>query len=153
VKRYFVQISICILSVPPTLDMARAQQCTPPPAGMVAWYTGDGNANDFLGNNNGAAPNGVTFMACKVGQAFSLNGSNQYVTVPSNVIPYPVAGTIGTQPFSVDAWFQTFTGGVILGQQGAVSPLSSSPHCSTRWSRARKAACRSGSHLAIWRLT
>ena len=99
-------------------------QCTPPPSGMVAWLTGDGTANDFLGKNNGVSQNGAGFATGMVGQAFSFNGSNQFVSLPSNLIPYPAAGAIGTQPMSVDAWFSTTAGGVILGQQGRAVPTA-----------------------------
>ncbi len=104
------------------LCLAQAQPCTPPLPGMVAWYTGDGNANDFFRNNNGVLQGGVTFAAGEVGMAFSLNGTNQFVTLPANFIPYPGAGSTSTTPMSVDAWFLTTGGGVILGQQAAVSP-------------------------------
>jgi hypothetical protein len=98
------------------------QQCIPPPAGMVAWYTGDGTSNDFVGTNNGTLQNGVTFASGMVAQAFSLNGVNQFVSLPSTVFPYPASGARSTQPISVDAWFSTTTGGVILGQQGLAVP-------------------------------
>ena len=98
------------------------QQCTPPPAGMVAWYTGDGTASDIAGTNNGTLQNGVTFAPGMVGQAFSLNGVNQFVSLPSTVISYPASGASSTQAISVDAWFSTTSGGVILGQQGLAVP-------------------------------
>jgi len=98
------------------------QQCIPPPAGMVAWYTGDGTSNDFVGTNNGTLQNGVTFAPGMVAQAFSLNGVNQFVSLPSTVISYPASGASSTQAISVDAWFSTTTGGVILGQQGLAVP-------------------------------
>jgi hypothetical protein len=97
-------------------------QCTPAPSGMTAWYTGDGNANDLVGVNNGSLQNGVTFAPGKVGQAFSLNGSNQFVALPANFLPYPAQGSTSATPLSVDAWFQTATGGVLLGQQGDLAP-------------------------------
>ena len=103
------------------LPMA-GQQCTPPPTGMVAWYTGDGTANDFIGTNNGTLQNGATFASGIVAQAFSLNGINQFVSLPGGVISYPTDGASSTQPISVDAWFSTTTGGVILGQQGLATP-------------------------------
>ena len=56
---------------------ARAQNtqlCTPPPPGMVAWWPGEGNANDIRGGNNGTPQGGVTFPAGEVGQAFSFDG-------------------------------------------------------------------------------
>ena len=120
-----MKVSVAVLSVLCSLCVAQAQQCTPPPSGMVAWYTAEGNANDFLGSNNGTLQNGATFAAGKVGQAFSLNGVNQFVSLPANFITYPAAGATGTQPISVDAWFQTATGGVILGQQGLATPPAS----------------------------
>jgi hypothetical protein len=101
--------------------------CTPPPSGMVAWYTADGTANDFSGKNNGVLQNGAGFASGKVGQAFSLNGTNQFVGAPSGVISYPANGASSTQPISVDAWFSTTTGGVILGQQGLVTPPTVPP--------------------------
>jgi Concanavalin A-like lectin/glucanases superfamily len=117
----FMKVSICVLSILCSFCMAQAQQCTPPPSGMVAWYAGEGNTNDSLGTNNGTPQNGTAFAAGKVGQAFSLNGANQFVSLPANFISYPAIGT-GAQPISVDAWFQTVTGGVILGQQGLATP-------------------------------
>src|SRR5439155_7198079 len=113
--RYFIKISICVLSVLCSLHMAQAQQCTASPAGIAAWFTGEGTANDFLGSNNGTLQNGAAFAPGKVGQAFSLNGANQFVSLPANFLSYPATGA-ATQPISVDAWFQTVTGGVILGQ-------------------------------------
>ena len=101
--------------------------CTPPPSGLLAWYTGDGTANDFLGTNNGVLQNGAGFASGMVGLAFSLNGSNQFVSLPQTVIPYPVGGVTSAQPVSLDAWFSTTAGGVILGQQGlAVPPMAPS---------------------------
>ena len=54
------------------LPAQEAQECTPPPSGMTAWYTGDGTANDFLGKNNGSLQNGAGFASGMVAQAFSL---------------------------------------------------------------------------------
>src|SRR5579863_1008033 len=117
-------LPLCIFSFLFSLGAAHAQPCTPPPPGMVAWYTGDGNADEFFGNNNGALENGAGFAPGEVGLAFTLNGTNQYVALPADFIPYPAAGNTSTAPMSVDAWFLTTSGGVILGQQAAVSPPS-----------------------------
>src|SRR5207249_3535179 len=32
--------------------------CAPPPAGLVSWWPGDGNADDIVGGNNGSLQNG-----------------------------------------------------------------------------------------------
>lgn len=96
--------------------------CAPLPSGIVDWYTAEGNANDSIGPNNGTRQNGTTFASGEVGMAFSLNGTNQFVSLPVNFIPYPASGVTSNAPMSVDAWFLTTKGGVILGQQGGVSP-------------------------------
>jgi hypothetical protein len=56
------------------------------PAGLVSLWRGDGNANDFLGRNNGTLPtSGVSFAQGVSGatgdQALSFNGSNALVDV------------------------------------------------------------------------
>ena len=47
--------------------------CVTPPPGLLAWWPGDGNANDIIGGNQGTLQNGATFAPGLVGQAFSLN--------------------------------------------------------------------------------
>ena len=86
--------------------------------GLADLWSGQGNGNDGAGGNPGTLVNGVSFATGQVGQAFSFNGnSNQYVQLPNNVVPFPASGT-GNTPFSFQTWFQTSSGGVILGQQG-----------------------------------
>jgi tetratricopeptide (TPR) repeat protein len=48
----------------------------------VGWWRGEGNASDSAGTNNGVLQEGVAFVAGKVGQAFSFDGTNGYVEVP-----------------------------------------------------------------------
>jgi len=48
----------------------------------VNWWSGDGNAYDLVGDGDGSLPNGVQFVAGKVGAAFSFDGINDYVCVP-----------------------------------------------------------------------
>ena len=79
--------------------------CTPPPSNLVAWYPGDGNANDIQGGNNGVLQGGVTFAAGKVGQAFSFNGSDGQVVVPHN------ANQNGGTAITIDAWVNPTSSG------------------------------------------
>jgi hypothetical protein len=72
--------------------------CATPPAGLVAWWPGQGNANDIAGTNNGVLEGGVAFAAGEVGQAFSLNGVNQYVSIPDSPSLRPMNLT-------VEGWF------------------------------------------------
>ena len=91
--------------------------CTPPPSGLVSWWSGEGNANDIAGSNNGTLPGGVTFTSGVVGQAFNLNGLSQYVEVgnPSNL--NPAAG------FSIEGWIYPRQDRV----QGILSKWADSP--------------------------
>jgi hypothetical protein len=86
-------------------------------ASLTNLYRGEGNANNTIGAGNGTAVGGVTYVAGKVGEAFSFNGTTGVVDLPNNILPVPTSGT-STTPFSFDTWFKTTTGGVILGQAG-----------------------------------
>jgi hypothetical protein len=57
--------------------------CAAPPSGLVAWWPGEGDANDLVGGNDGAAQN-ITYTNGEVNSAFFLNGSNAYVFVPAS---------------------------------------------------------------------
>ena len=54
-----------------------------PPAGIVAWWRAQNDAQDFVGTNHGTLTNGATFAAGKVGNALSLDGVDDVVTVPT----------------------------------------------------------------------
>ena len=56
--------------------------CVSAPSGLVAWWKGEGDASDAVGANNGTLVNGATFATGKVGQAFSLDGVDDYIDVP-----------------------------------------------------------------------
>jgi hypothetical protein len=58
--------------------------CTASPPGLVSWWAGEGNGNDNMGTNNGSLVNGVGFKPGVVGQAFRMNGTNQYVKIPKS---------------------------------------------------------------------
>src|SRR4029077_13240321 len=52
----------CVPTPPPT--------CTPPPAGLVSWWRGEGNALDQAGTNNGTLVGTVIYGPGEVGQGF-----------------------------------------------------------------------------------
>ena len=95
-----------------------ALACTPPPTGMVAWYPGDGSANDILGGNNGTLQNGAAFAPGKVGQAFSFDGVDDRVQVPTS----PRLDITGNQ-LTIDAWVRPSGG----GQRQVVSKAAGEP--------------------------
>ncbi len=51
------------------------------PAGPISWWPGDGNANDIIDSNHGTLQGGATFAPGRVGQAFSLDGVDDYIHV------------------------------------------------------------------------
>lgn len=77
---------------------SRAAACTAPPAGLLAWWMGDGNAYDLQGANDGTLQGGITFAAGVVDDAFSLDGIDDYVSIPGTAEFNPAGA------FSVDAW-------------------------------------------------
>lgn len=76
----------------------KCRTCTPPPSGMTAWWAGDGNANDIQGSNNGTLMNGATIATGEVGQAFSFDGVNDFVDVPTS-------SGLPISTWTIDFWF------------------------------------------------
>jgi hypothetical protein len=56
-------------------------QSSLPASSLVSWWKGDDDATDHMGNNNGTLENGAGFAVGEVNDAFSFNGSNQYVLI------------------------------------------------------------------------
>ncbi len=104
-----------------TVNLTAAATSVTPPDGLIDWWTGDGlnatTAPDIAGTNPGTLMGGVTYAAGKVGNAFRFNGTDGYVKLPDNSIPFPTSGSRNA-PLSFTAWFSTLSGGVIIGQQG-----------------------------------
>ncbi len=77
-------------------DVANAQVCVAPPAGLVSWWPGDGDAKDSIGDNNPSAQSGVSFVTGKVGQGMTL-ASDGFIDIPDN-------SNLQLQAFTIDAW-------------------------------------------------
>ena len=73
---------------------------TPVPGEAVSWWNGENNANDSLDGNNGTLENGATTAAGLVGQAFRLDGVDDYVRIPNA----PNLNFGSTGDFTVEAW-------------------------------------------------
>jgi hypothetical protein len=77
-----------------------ASACYAQPSGLVSWWKGDDDATDHMGNNNGTLENGAGFALGGVNDAFSFNGSNQFV-----LIGQPVPADLQIQNnFTMSAW-------------------------------------------------
>ncbi len=80
--------------VAPATAFAQAS-CTPPPAGIVGWWKGEGNANDIGGTNNGSlSASGASYAAGEVGQGFRFDGTNGYVQIPDSDALKPTNVTV-----------------------------------------------------------
>ena len=84
------------------------------PAGLVAWWRAEANAQDAAGTNHGAATNGATYAEGKVGQSFLFDGVNDYVSVPDVAALRPASVTL-------EAWvmFNSANGPIIARTIGS----------------------------------
>lgn len=74
--------------------------------GVVAFYPFCGNANDTSGNNFNGTINGATLTTDRFGNnnaAYSFNGTNNYITLPSTVNQQI------TNSYTVSLWFNSNT--------------------------------------------
>lgn len=78
---------------------AAANSCVGPPSGLVSWWAGDGDATDIVNGNDGTLQGGATFTLGQVGDAFLLDGIDDFVDL-SNASNLHVSGG----DFTVDAW-------------------------------------------------
>ena len=75
------------------------------PIGLVGWWKAEGNANDATHNNyNGTLRNGATFAAGQVGQAFSLDGIDDYVDNLGNASSFAFVQNTGK--FTFEGWIR-----------------------------------------------
>ncbi|HYB96876.1 MAG TPA: Ig-like domain-containing protein, partial [Vicinamibacterales bacterium] len=72
------------------------------PSGIVGWWRAETNANDSVGANHGTLAGTPAFIAGRIGQAFSLNGVDQGVTVEHSALLSPHAGAAGKM--SAEVW-------------------------------------------------
>jgi subtilase family serine protease len=71
--------------------------CSPLPSGAVGWWKAEGNADDVLGVNNGVLQNGATFSSGLIGQAFSFDGVDDYVSINRSI----------QDDFTIEFWLNT----------------------------------------------
>ncbi len=73
--------------------------------GLVAYYPFNGNANDESGNFNNGTVSGASLTSDRNGnsnQAYSFNGSNNYISIPDNSSFRPVNLTVSAWVFGYD---------------------------------------------------
>ena len=97
------------------------------PAGLVSWWPGNDNPNDIVGGNNGTLENGAGYALGEVGDAFSLNGNNQFVLigqpVPANLqIQNAITLSAWIYPTAYPTNYGSGAFGFIVGSQQDGSP-------------------------------
>ncbi|NCC51840.1 MAG: hypothetical protein EOM20_11565 [Spartobacteria bacterium] len=86
------------------LTVLSGAQCAPVPAGIAAWWRGEGNTDDSAANQHGTANAGVSYSTGEVGQAFSFNGTDGAVTL-SNTLMAAISNN-----FTIEFWVWPTTG-------------------------------------------
>jgi hypothetical protein len=81
-----------------TISQAKAVECVNPPAGLVAWWPGEGDASDALGNHPGILHGGISFSRAKVQSGFDFDGMTGYLEVPDG----PDLNPAGS--FTIEGW-------------------------------------------------
>ena len=69
------------------------------PPDLVAWWRAEGNANDAVGGNHGTLLEGAGFAAGMVGQAFRLDGADDWVSLANTATL-----DFGTGDFTIELW-------------------------------------------------
>jgi hypothetical protein len=70
------------------------------PPGLVSLWSGEGNANDSVGGNNGTMTGSATFGPGKVGQGFVFDGRNGSGVMLGN------PASLQLQDFTIEAWIK-----------------------------------------------
>ena len=105
-------------SISATLTVNLPGSCDPAPSDIVAWWPGEGNADDIIGTNNGTSVGGLTYTNGEVGRAFVFDGYTSYIAVPAS--PSLNIGTGGG--LTIECWIKpSVTNSVLAG--GAGGPL------------------------------
>jgi RHS repeat-associated protein len=82
-----------------------------PPSSLISWWPADNGASDVAGGHNGSLQGGATTGPGLINQAFILNGTNAYVSIPDTS-----ALNVSSNDFSVTLWvnFTNTTGEQVL---------------------------------------
>ncbi|HEX7315634.1 MAG TPA: NPCBM/NEW2 domain-containing protein [Pyrinomonadaceae bacterium] len=81
--------------------LPRPRTCAAPATGMLAWWPGDGNAQDIKGGNDGILDEGAGYSIGKVGAAFDFNGQTGFMSAGVRGLP------VGNAPRTVETWVYT----------------------------------------------
>ena len=95
-----------VLSSEAVLTVSLGPPCAAPPAGLVSWWQGEGDAADATGGNSGTLLGNAACGAGRVGQGFVLDGNLDGVNVGSGT-------NLWLQDFSIEAWVKRASASVV----------------------------------------
>ena len=98
--------ALCASGLAILCHSAFAQNCVPPPSGLLSWWNGEGNTFDVMGTNNGTVLNGAGYGPGMVGEAFSFTGVYEAIDIG-------YATNLQIQNFSIEAWVRRFSSSVL----------------------------------------
>jgi hypothetical protein len=112
---------------------AAETSCFPSPAGLVAWWRGEGNALDQTGVNHGTLVNGISFRGGKIGGGFYSNTRPQYNYESGRFVSIPDSPSLAlTESMTFEGWIKinaatggTLTGGTIIERTTDVNSFGS----------------------------
>ena len=96
-------------------EMVVSPICTPPPDGIVAWWSAQGNAYDNIGTNNGTLVGGSGYGLGEVGSAFQFNNPGDCIRVANS--PSLNVGGQG----SIEFWLKANPTNALSSYQGLVT--------------------------------
>jgi hypothetical protein len=87
------------------------------PSGLVALWSGEDNANDSMGTNNGTLTGSATFGSGKVGQGFVFDGNNGSGVALGN------PASLQLQNFTIETWVKRSSASVVSYGSGGVGTI------------------------------
>jgi len=99
----------------------QAASCTPPPAGIIGWWKGDGNAVDSVATNNGVAVNN-SYTNGVAGQAFSFDPENLSWGTYSGIQIADQPAYALTNSLTIEAWVRPRGNGYYIFFRGDNRP-------------------------------
>ena len=105
-KRLLLLVALLTLCLP----VDTQARCVQPPSGMTAWWRAENNPYDSADGMHGTMMNGASYAAGFVGQAFSLDGTNDYVDLPDGFADFTSGFTavLWAYPTASNYWARFF---------------------------------------------
>lgn len=97
--------ALSLAEIQSIINAGQSGKCKPsplnPPANQIAWFTGDGETEDFIGLNPAGILRGdANYRVGRVAQSFNFDGNGDYVEIADNPNQRP------TSQLTIEGWFK-----------------------------------------------